>query len=57
VYEYIVTGRKNVGDQGQGGERNAQADGTSQGGFDHVDIEDDPNLLDMIHRLTLVPIK
>jgi hypothetical protein len=57
VYEYIVTGRKSVGDQGQGGERNAQADGTSRGGFYHVDIEDDPNLLDMIRRLTLIPIK
>jgi hypothetical protein len=52
-----VTGRKNVGDQGQGGERNAQADGTSRGGLYRVDIQDEPNLLDMIHRLTLIPIK
>lgn len=49
--------KKNVGGQGRGGERNAQADGTSQGGLYHVDIEDYPNLLDVIRRLTLVPIK
>jgi hypothetical protein len=24
VYEYVETGRKNVGDQGESGERNAQ---------------------------------
>lgn len=34
---------KNVGDQGQGGERNAQADGTIRGGLYRVDIEDKPN--------------
>jgi len=54
MYEYIVTGRKNIGDLGEGGERDAQADGTS---LYRVDTEDKPNLMGMFHRLTLTPSK
>jgi len=43
VYEYIVTGRKNVGDRGQSGETNALQMEQAGGGLYHVDIEDKPN--------------
>jgi len=54
MFECIVTGRKITGDLGEGGDRNAQADGTS---LYRVDIEDKPNLFSMFHRLTLTPSK
>jgi hypothetical protein len=57
MYEYTVTGRRNVGDQGQDGETNVQEDGTSLDPLYPVNIDDDPNLVDVIHRLTLIPIK
>jgi hypothetical protein len=46
-----------MGDQGKDGQTNAQEVGTSLDGLYPVYIDDYPNLLDVIHRLTLNPIK
>jgi hypothetical protein len=50
-----VTGRRNIdGDQGQGGERNMQEDKASVG---YLYPDDDPSLLDAVHRLTLISVR
>jgi hypothetical protein len=57
VYEYTVTGRKKCTLARTRWRERCPGRWKSQGGLYRVDIEDDSNLLDMIHRLTLIPIK